>query len=416
MISFARHKAFAGFHMVRFSVQRKLRNILVGLTAGLLLFSSSATAQLANIDQSSRGVESMHRESSPQAPTPRVQHLIEQGRAEAWDADDLFRHLELEEPGPCYHFAQRDALNERLERWQEAVWLLAQINQESLNRWLLGLSKPPKAATAEIQAQLQCLTRDLLQASLLGEFNIRLFPQISAHFGGQIKDITHLAQRASEHPTWLTRTITAMTRSDYRDMNSQGFIWYRKFQFTGRNFNRVSHHAAQRCRIGAGQTWKTEHPAHQRCWQEVLSPQEREQEILSASAAPGLSRHHWGTDFDLLGLNPQLFIEGGPLFEDWRWLNAHALDHGFFQPYGPSPSADFAHMEERWHWSYLPVGQALWGYIQDDPERFEVVLFEQWDRLERRWGRGHGPFFDHMRAHWRSYLFYIDVPALPTRP
>lgn len=397
--------------MVCISVPRNLRKILVGIFAALTLSSVSAAAHLENADQSSIDEEPMPSDGHLEHFDDRVKELIQRGRAEKWGADDLLRYLELEDEEGCYHFADRRALQERLERWEEAVWLLSEIDPESLNRWLLGLSQPPKIAAAEIQNQLQCLTRDLLQAATLGEYNIRLFPRISSHFGGQVRDIAELARLAEERPVWLNRTLLAMTRSDFRDMNSQGFIWYRKFVFSGRNFNRVSQEAAERCRIGPGQTWKPEHPSHQRCWQQVLSPEDREREILNASAAPGLSRHHWGTDIDLLGLNPALFVEGGVLYEDWRWLDAHALDHGFFQPYGPTSDANFGHMEERWHWSYLPIGQALWGYIQADPERFEEILFAQWDRLERRWGRGRGPFFDHMRANWRTYLFYIDVPG-----
>lgn len=85
--------------------------------------------------------------------------------------------------------------------------------------------------------------------------------------------------------------------------------------------------------------------------------------ILSWSAIPGGSRHHWGSDVDVfdaaalppgyeLQLVPSEYARGG-LFERLSvWLDANMHRFGFFRPYrtdrgGVSP--------EPWHLSYAPV-------------------------------------------------------------
>jgi LAS superfamily LD-carboxypeptidase LdcB len=90
--------------------------------------------------------------------------------------------------------------------------------------------------------------------------------------------------------------------------------------------------------------------------------------ILVWSALPGASRHHWGSDFDVVdaatvpaGEPPRLeahdFAPAGRHARLADWLDRHAARFGFFRPYdvdrgGTSP--------EPWHLSYAPVaGPAL---------------------------------------------------------
>lgn len=90
-------------------------------------------------------------------------------------------------------------------------------------------------------------------------------------------------------------------------------------------------------------------------------------EILKYSSMPGTSRHHWGTDFDLheakltgAALSNETLSKGRGL-QLYNWLNTHAGEFGFCQPYRGDPSARnagrYAHgyEEERWHWSYRPL-------------------------------------------------------------
>jgi LAS superfamily LD-carboxypeptidase LdcB len=100
----------------------------------------------------------------------------------------------------------------------------------------------------------------------------------------------------------------------------------------------------------------------------ILSPAQRVAAILVWSALPGASRHHWGSDFDLIDLHaapPQGPIEllgadfapGGRYAALNDWLDAHAADFGFFRPYDRDRGGV---QPEPWHLSYAPLaGPAL---------------------------------------------------------
>jgi LAS superfamily LD-carboxypeptidase LdcB len=95
----------------------------------------------------------------------------------------------------------------------------------------------------------------------------------------------------------------------------------------------------------------------------TLPEAERIDAILAWSALPGGSRHHWGSDIDVMdraalppGYRVQLvteeYREGGMFGNLARWLDANMHRFGFFRPFrqdrgGVSP--------EPWHLSYAPV-------------------------------------------------------------
>lgn len=97
-----------------------------------------------------------------------------------------------------------------------------------------------------------------------------------------------------------------------------------------------------------------------------MSPQEIMESILRWSALPGISRHHWGTDFDVVDYNsvPEGYhVELTPQEVDgmfapfFKWMNEQ-YDQGemenFFWPYksernGVNPEA--------WHISHRPTAQ-----------------------------------------------------------
>ena len=96
-----------------------------------------------------------------------------------------------------------------------------------------------------------------------------------------------------------------------------------------------------------------------------LESEERIDAILLWSALPGASRHHWGTDVDLIdgratppGYNPQLnsgeFSPGGPYAALAEWLEAHAARFGFFRPYQGVRSGV---RPEPWHFSFAPIAE-----------------------------------------------------------
>ena len=85
-------------------------------------------------------------------------------------------------------------------------------------------------------------------------------------------------------------------------------------------------------------------------------PKSRALKILRYSSMPGTSRHHWGTDIDLNSFENSWFEKGEGL-DIYNWLSAHAHKHGFCQPYTAGRPSGY--LEERWHWSYLPVSVKL---------------------------------------------------------
>ena len=112
--------------------------------------------------------------------------------------------------------------------------------------------------------------------------------------------------------------------------------------------------------------------------------------ILLWSALPGASRHHWGSDFDVIdraavepGFRPQLTVDEftgeGPFARLNDWLGLNLARFAFFRPYQTDRGG--VHPEP-WHLSYAPVaGVALTGLTLD-------VLYEAVDKSEML-GREH---------------------------
>ena len=97
----------------------------------------------------------------------------------------------------------------------------------------------------------------------------------------------------------------------------------------------------------------------------ALTPAERIDAILLWSALPGASRHHWGTDLDLVDgnaagpgyedqLTRQKFAPGGPFFRLAEWLESHAPRFGFFRPFRGGRSGV---QPEPWHFSFAPIAE-----------------------------------------------------------
>jgi LAS superfamily LD-carboxypeptidase LdcB len=97
----------------------------------------------------------------------------------------------------------------------------------------------------------------------------------------------------------------------------------------------------------------------------ALPPLERIRAILLWSALPGASRHHWGTDIDVIdrnavpqGFEPKLtpseFAAAGPFARLDEWLKTHAARFGFFRPYRGVRSAV---RPEPWHLSFAPIAE-----------------------------------------------------------
>ena len=95
----------------------------------------------------------------------------------------------------------------------------------------------------------------------------------------------------------------------------------------------------------------------------ALAPEELLEAILCWSALPGASRHHWGTEIDVIDraampegyrvqLLPSEAAPGGLFHPLHRWLDANMQRYGFFRPYS---SFRGGVRPEAWHLSYGAV-------------------------------------------------------------
>lgn len=104
----------------------------------------------------------------------------------------------------------------------------------------------------------------------------------------------------------------------------------------------------------------------------ALSDRDKLHAILTWSALPGGSRHHWGTDLDVydkatvdktghdFALVPEEYNHGGPCFALNSWLSSHAHRYGFYRPYA-TYSGGVA--PEAWHLSYEPLATEIIGQL-----------------------------------------------------
>ncbi len=97
------------------------------------------------------------------------------------------------------------------------------------------------------------------------------------------------------------------------------------------------------------------------------SPTEAIERIIEYSTIPGTSRHHWGTDLDLIDasaprpksvLQADHFHGKGPFCKFKEWMDKHAESFGFYEVYtNNAQRKGFAY--EPWHFSYAPVSKPM---------------------------------------------------------
>ena len=162
--------------------------------------------------------------------------------------------------------------------------------------------------------------------------------------------------------------------SGFRDVARQRAIWVRKFEAA------------------------TAHGA---------SPQEAVASILAFSAPPGFSRHHWGTDVDVVGsdlaqeprLEPEDWAAGGVCAALDSWIEDRAADFGFRRPYDQKRRGYEA---EPWHLSYAPVAIA---------QLAELSSFDFRRSLEREPFPGSEVIAADLEAFLRDFVFDV-APSL----
>tara|TARA_B110000438_G_scaffold233716_1_gene229828 strand:- start:2936 stop:3646 length:711 start_codon:yes stop_codon:yes gene_type:complete len=99
----------------------------------------------------------------------------------------------------------------------------------------------------------------------------------------------------------------------------------------------------------------------------LLEPTQAINEIIRFSTIPGTSRHHWGTEIDIIDENysdeinvlmSSKFEKGGIFFEIKNWLNLNSEKFGFYITYDNNPERKgFEH--EPWHYSYAPISKKM---------------------------------------------------------
>lgn len=99
----------------------------------------------------------------------------------------------------------------------------------------------------------------------------------------------------------------------------------------------------------------------------TLTDHEKLQAILTWSALPGASRHHWGTDIDVydkksVEISQHKFqlvcseYDNGPCTELNNWLNQHANDFGFSRPFAEFKGGI---AREPWHLSFQSSAEKM---------------------------------------------------------
>jgi len=159
-------------------------------------------------------------------------------------------------------------------------------------------------------------------------------PHCVLHYGAVT---SFLAMRDSA----ATAGIDLVAASSFRDFDRQLHIWNGK--------------------------WRGERPLLDRDGRSLdgtaLDEAARIDAILCWSALPGGSRHHWGTDCDLIDaaalpdgyrvqLVPGEYAPGGVFERLTKWLDGNMGRFGFYRPYA---SAHCGAGMEPWHVSYWPV-------------------------------------------------------------
>lgn len=105
---------------------------------------------------------------------------------------------------------------------------------------------------------------------------------------------------------------------------------------------------------------------------EGLEPLEAIDKIVEYSTIPGTSRHHWGTDIDIIdGSKPtegdvlvaSKFEEGGPFADLKQWMEEHASEYGFYLVYTNEPKRR-GFKYEPWHYSYAPLSVPMLEFFR----------------------------------------------------
>lgn len=175
--------------------------------------------------------------------------------------------------------------------------------------------------------------------------------------------------------------------SSFRDFNTQLRIWNQKF--SGKK------------------------PLYTRDGQKIdyasLTEEDLIHHILAWSALPGTSRHHWGTDIDVVDLNavtddysikllPEEIEVGGVFHPLHCWLNDNIHRYNYFRPYETYKGGMYP---EPWQLSYAPIATTAINEIT-----IEILS----PILEKTTIAGKQQIFDILPSIFTRHIYNIDPP------
>lgn len=170
-------------------------------------------------------------------------------------------------------------------------------------------------------------TQNLISAEeLIGKGSPKLFGDTY-----KLQEEAHLSFLAMRKEAFKDG-ISIQVVSSYRNFDHQKSIWERKFE---------------------------------RYRNQGLSEESIIKKIIEYSTIPGTSRHHWGTDIDIVDgsvhapkniLRAVHFHKDGEYVSLRRWLEKHASRFGFFLVYN-NDSKRKGFKYEPWHYSYKPLSK-----------------------------------------------------------
>jgi D-alanyl-D-alanine carboxypeptidase len=168
--------------------------------------------------------------------------------------------------------------------------------------------------------------------------------------------------------------------SQFRDYVSQNGIWETKLALRPYDpWNEVSAVASEKSggHVAVGTLWDWRNAAHRALWT-ALTSEERQKEILIASAGPGLSRHHWGSEVDFYDTSTEAWQKWSALFTE---MHDHGLAarHGFVWTYGRPYVYGAQYRDEPWHWSYHPISKPVLDRARREaPDAILAALTKLW--------------------------------------
>ncbi len=114
---------------------------------------------------------------------------------------------------------------------------------------------------------------------------------------------------------------------------------------------------------------------YQRFVVDSLTPKHAIRKIIEYSTIPGTSRHHWGTDLDIIDanvvqpknvLNVKHFEGEGVFVKLKNWLDENSEEFGFYLVY-TNDSVRKGFKYEPWHFSYKPISKEMLSeYVKID--------------------------------------------------